>query len=88
MYLLSKLLLIFIGEGTLRVRDADCKGGMDLLERLPILNVCLFICTIAAFTQAVYPNLGAVRRQAYMDGKLTLEDGVVQLDFLLLFSVA
>ena len=85
MRLLSNLLRRFIRQGTLRVRDADGKvhvfGG-----RLPGPDVAIHLHDRKLYTKLfINPELYAA--EAYMDGKLTLEDGAEIHDFLLLFSV-
>lgn len=85
MRLLSKLLRRFIQQGTLRVRDVDGKehvfGG-----RLPGPRVAIHLRDRTLYSKLfINPELYAA--EAYMDGRLTLEDGAAIHDFLLLFSV-
>ncbi|MFZ1184573.1 MAG: class I SAM-dependent methyltransferase, partial [Pseudolabrys sp.] len=85
MYLLSKLLQSFIREGTLRVRDAD--GQVHVFgDRLPGPDVAIHLHDRRLYSKLfINPELYAA--EAYMDGKLTLENGAAIHDFLLLFSV-
>ena len=85
MRLLSNLLRRFIREGTLRVRDAD--GEVHVFgDRLPGPNVAIQLHDRKLYAKLfVNPELYAA--EAYMDGRLTLEDGAAIHDFLLLFSV-
>jgi cyclopropane-fatty-acyl-phospholipid synthase len=84
-HLLSKLLRSFIREGTLRVRDAD--GEVHVFgDRLPGPNVAIHLHDRKLYSKLfINPELYAA--EAYMDGKLTLEDGAAIHVFLLLFSV-
>ena len=85
MRLLSNLLRRFISEGTLRVRDADTKVHI-FGDRLPGPNVAIQLHDRKLYTKLfINPELYAA--EAYMDGRLTLEDGAAIHDFLLLFSV-
>ena len=83
--LLSNLLQRFIRQGTLRVRDAD--GKIHVFgERLPGPDVAIHLHDRKLYTKLfVNPELYAA--EAYMDGRLTLENGAAIHDFLLLFSV-
>src|SRR5258707_7692349 len=83
--LLSNLLQRFIRQGTLRVRDAD--GKIHVFgERLPGPDVAIHLHDRKLYTKLfVNPELYAA--EAYVDGRLTLEDGAAIHDFLLLFSV-
>ena len=84
MRLLSNLLRRFIRQGTLQVRDAD--GKIHVFgERLPG-PVAIHLHDRKLYTKLfINPELYAA--EAYMDGRLTLEDGAAIHDFLLLFSV-
>ena len=85
MRLLSNLLRRFIRQGTLRVRDADGKVHV-FGERLPGPDVAIHLHDRKLYTKLfINPELYAA--EAYMDGRLTLEDGAAIHDFLLLFSV-
>ncbi|UEM14933.1 hypothetical protein J4G43_012250 [Bradyrhizobium barranii subsp. barranii] len=85
MRLLSDLLRRFIRQGTLRVRDAEgtvhvfgeCQPGPEVAIRLHDRKLY--------YKLFINPELYAA--EAYMDGKLTLEDSNEIQDFLLLFSV-
>jgi len=83
--LLSNLLRRFIRQGTLRVRDAEGKVHF-FGELLPGPDVAIHLHDRKLYTKLlINPELYAA--EAYMDGKLTLEDGAAIHDFLLLFSV-
>jgi cyclopropane-fatty-acyl-phospholipid synthase len=72
-------------QGTPRVRDADGKVHV-FGERLPWPDVAIHLRDFKLYTKLfINPELYAA--EAYMDGTLTLEDGVVIHEFLLLFSV-
>ena len=85
MRLLSNLLRHLIREGTLRVRDAD--GEVHVFgNRLPGPDVAIHLHDRKLYTRLfINPELYAA--EAYMDGRLTLEDGAAIHDFLMLFSV-
>ena len=77
--LLSNLLRRFIRQGTLRVRDAD--GKIHVFgERLPGPDVAIHLHDRRLYaTLFINPELYAA--EAYMDGRLTLEDGAAILIF-------
>jgi len=83
--LLSNLLRRFIRHGTLRVSDAD--GNVHIFGgRSPGPDVSIRLHDRKLYTKLfINPELYAA--EAYMDGKLTLENGAEIHDFLLLFSV-
>jgi len=83
--LLSNLLQRFIRQGTLRVRDAG--GKIHVFgDRLPGPDVAVHLHDRKLYTKLfINPELYAA--EAYMDGRLTLEDGAAIHDFLLLFSI-
>src|SRR6476660_2824124 len=84
-HLLSKLLRSIIRGGTLRVRDAD--GGVHVFgDRLPGTDVAIHLHD-RKLSSKLFINPELYAAEAYMDGKLTLEDGAAIHDFLLLFSV-
>src|SRR5262245_17896698 len=83
--LLSNLLQRFIQNGTLRIRAPDGKVHV-FGNQLPGPDVSICLHDRKLYTKLlVNPELHAA--EAYMDGRLTLEDGVAIHDFLLLFSV-
>src|SRR5258708_1764269 len=83
--LLSHLLRHFIRRGTLRVRDTN--GDVHVFGgRLPGPDVAIHLHDRKLYIKLfINPELHAA--EAYMDGRLTLEDGAAIHDFLLLFSV-
>jgi cyclopropane-fatty-acyl-phospholipid synthase len=83
--LLSRLLRLFIRQGTLRVRDADGKMHVFGGSR-PGPDVAIHLHDRKLYTRLfINPELYAA--EGYMDGTLTLEDGAAIHDFLLLFSI-
>ena len=73
MRLLSNLLRRFIRQGTLRVRDADGKVHV-FGNRLPGPDVAIHLHDRKLYNRLfINPELYAA--EAYMDGKLTLENG-------------
>ncbi len=85
MRLLSNLLEKFIKKGSLRFYDADGKlhtfGGR---EPGPAVTARLHD---AALEKKLFTNPELYAAEAYMDGKLTFEEGSGVHDFMMLFSV-